>query len=132
MRKRSIFPAAANRDAWEKIAALPRNRKVLDNRTKLAEKVLDEEIPQLSASLFMEFARTGNRSNYEEKYFERRKNLSTLVIAECAEYKGRFIDHIIDYLWAICSEPLWGLPAHVKTPDNDPLPDPPIESIWYS
>ena len=37
-----------------------------------------------------------------------------LVLAECVEGKGRFLDAAADALWAICEESSWCLPAHVS------------------
>ncbi len=66
----------------------------------------------LPATVFMEFQRNGNRSHYENIYFERRNRLLALVLAECAEGKGRFVDAIINGAWAICEETGWVIPAH--------------------
>lgn len=60
----------------------------------------------------MEFLRTGNRVHYETKLFARRTALNTLVLAECAENQGRFLDDIINLITAICEESAWQLPAH--------------------
>ena len=59
----------------------------------------------------MEFGRNGNRSRYETLYFKRRNVLALLVLAECIEFKGRFIDDIINGIWTICGESFWGIPA---------------------
>jgi len=34
------------------------------------------------------------------------------VLAECIEGKGRFLDQIINGVWALCEESYWGVPAH--------------------
>lgn len=123
MYKSSIFPAASEREQWQKAMANPRvNAKDL---IKSAEMLLDEPVPQTSASLFMRYTHNGDRLSYENPYFARRKNLTTLVLAECFEYKGRFINKIIDYLWEITSEHTWCVPAHISgATENigDPLP----------
>ena len=77
-----------------------------------AEKLLDEPYPQLCASLYMQFVRTGNRANYERLYFKRRSMLTTFVAAELYEGKGRFVDRIIDGMWFIMEESTWIIPAH--------------------
>ena len=60
------------------------------------------------------FVKTGNRSVFENVYFQKRKVLSTLVSAELFEDKGRFIDQIVNGIWNICEESSWMLPAHYK------------------
>jgi hypothetical protein len=87
-----------------------------------AEKFLDKEWPHFPATLFLEFVRNGNRSNYEQMSFNRRKRLATLVLAEIFEHKKRFMDDIVNGIWAICEESFWGIPAHNKgrgLPDID-------------
>ena len=77
-----------------------------------AEGLLDEPYPQLCASMYMQFVRNGNRSNYEALYFRRRSMLTTFVMAELYEGKGRFVDRIIDGIWFIMEESSWIIPAH--------------------
>ncbi len=80
----------------------------------------------LLASDFLDFSRTGNRINFEKKYFRRRNMLNTLVIAECVEAKGRFLGDIIDGMYLILSEAAWNLPAHnsyIRNSEQLPLPD---------
>ena len=69
-----------------------------------AEPLLGTSWPELKATLFMEFQRTGNRSHYEAASFGRRTMLQRLVTAECVENEGRFVDDIINGIWAICEE----------------------------
>ena len=90
--------------------------------------LLDTPIPELTASLFMNYVRNGNRNKFETPYFQRRRNLSTLAIAESFEYKGRYIDKIIDYIWAIISEPTWCVPAHCHL-EKDPFPGFPVQIV---
>ncbi|RXZ84057.1 heparinase [Paenibacillaceae bacterium] len=78
-----------------------------------AEKYLHFEWPSLSATLFMDFVRTGNRVHYEKPYFLRRRALHALVMGEWIEGEGRFLDDIINGLWAICEETTWIVPAHL-------------------
>jgi hypothetical protein len=102
------FPTISERAGW---LALPAEvRKALIQR---GEAALDYAWPMLPASLFLEFARMGNRSNYERLHFDRRHTLAALVMAECAESQGRFLDDIVNGIWAICEETYWGVPAHI-------------------
>jgi hypothetical protein len=80
---------------------------------KRGEQHLGKDVPAVSATLFLEFVRNGNRSNYEAKSFARRNQLMDLVLAEAVEDKGRFTDAIVNYVWAICEETYWGAPAHL-------------------
>lgn len=94
---------------WQKIVP----EKIYKKQIEEGEKLLGKEWPILKATTFLEYTRTGNRTNYQDIQFERRYSLSTLVIAEMMEGKGRFVDDIINLVWAICEETYWGLPAHL-------------------
>ena len=112
------YPRACERDFWDSIA--PEKKIALIRR---GEEALNSEVPQLLLKNYIRFYREGNRIAYEENFFNRRRRLSALVLAECAEYKGRFIDDIAEMLWQILSEPVWCLPAHQGLADH-PLPGP--------
>lgn len=113
------FPTASERDAWQAIPEAVRKAHV-----RLGEEALEYEWAPLPASLFLEYARSGNRSNYEGVRRERRNRLVDLTLAECIEGKGRFIDAIVNGIWAICEETYWGVPAHLGLQEAGPgLPD---------
>ncbi|WP_177224044.1 heparinase II/III domain-containing protein [Thermoflavifilum thermophilum] len=89
-----------------------------------AEKFLPASWDSLPASLFLEFSENGNRSHYEAISFHRREQLATLVLAELFERKKRFINDIVNGIWAICEESFWGVPAHMYLQGNPhELPD---------
>lgn len=112
------FPRASERNFWENI---PQKKKEL--LLEAAEDALQTEIPLLKAADYMKFFREGNRIAYETHFFKRRHHLVALVAGECIEYKGRFIDGIIESLWQTLSEPVWCLPAHQGL-TKFPLPGP--------
>ena len=107
-----FLPELSDRAAWEQVKKSPEKKQYIETIFREAEIAAAAPVPQDSAKLFMEFVRNGNRSNYETKYFERRSRLMTLVLAEALEYKGRFMDDIIEYLYAIEAEYTWAVPAH--------------------
>ncbi|MBQ7720564.1 MAG: heparinase II/III family protein [Clostridia bacterium] len=93
---------------------------------RAAEALLGKPVPQLPATLYMRYFRDGNRSEYETPYFARRSAASTLLMAELTEKKDRFTDLLIDYVWAICEESTWIIPAHDYPNHDNPvncLPD---------
>ena len=79
----------------------------------------------MPAVRFMDFKRNGNRSEFEKLHFKRREVLASLVLAEYMEGKGRFLDQVINGIWAICEETFWGVSAHNSTSryPKAPLPD---------
>ena len=102
------FPKASERQAWKSI---PQN--IRRTYINLGNEFLDKPVPSLPATLYLEYQRIGNRSNFQNIWFERRKMLHCLVLAECMEGKGRFLDAIANVIWAICEESSWTWPAHV-------------------
>ncbi len=119
------YPTIQERAPWQALPAALRQSSVAAGVA-----ALDYGWPALPATLFLQFARNGNRRNYEIPHFERRGRLNELVIAECVEDEGRFLDDIVNGLWAICEESFWGVPAHIGAqasgrglPDNRPRAD---------
>jgi hypothetical protein len=68
--------------------------------------------PCIAPSLYMGYQRTGDRIHFEDVYFTKRMALNSLVLAECVERSGRFLDKITDGIYSICEETGWWLPAH--------------------
>jgi hypothetical protein len=102
------YPTWSERPAWD---AVPE-----DIRTAIIERAEADRKAgwkALLATTFLDFKRNGNRSLFEADSFGRRNMLQHLVLAECLEGKGRFVDDIVNGLWLICEETFWGVPAHL-------------------
>ena len=113
------FPRLNDRAGWAKA-----DPKMMADHVAAAEKYLDYNSPTIPATLSLLIVRTGNRTEYQTVSYQRRTVLGTLLLAEIAENKGRFIDQIINGVWAICEESWWGVPAHLpKTKDIAGLMD---------
>ena len=115
------FHKACERSAWAAV-----DEEWATESVKLAESYLGFVYPALSAVDFLDFTRTGNRTRFEDKFFSKRRALCALVLGECVEYKGRFIDDIINGIFSICEESAWFLPAHntyIRDTPQQPLPD---------
>ncbi len=102
------FPSSSEHEAWQRLPV-----KVGEAHIKQAEKHLGCDWDTPKASVFLEYVRNGNRSHYQEISFGRRARLAELVLGECFEGKGRFLDDIMNGVWTICEETYWGVPAHV-------------------
>jgi len=114
------FPTIHDRTGWNALRIETRNALLADG-----EKYLGFHWPEMPATVFLEYARIGNRSNYENIRGRRMAALQALVYAECVEAKGRFTDDIVNGLWATCEESFWGVPAHLYIQKADlGLPDP--------
>ena len=93
----------------------------LPQTVKKAEGLIGRPVSQLPATLYMEFYRDGNRSHFEKEYFSRRYAVLDLLMAELSEKKGRFTDLLVDYIWAICEESTWIIPAHYHPNHGNPI-----------
>jgi hypothetical protein len=113
------FPRLDDRVGWAHA-----DQGMMESYVSEAEEYLDYDWPTIPATLSLLIVRTGNRSEYQNVSFKKRTVLATLLLAEIAENKGRFIDQIIDGVWSICEESWWGVPAHLpKTEDISGLMD---------
>lgn len=102
------YPTCSEREAWEAVPG--------DIRAAVAERAEGDQKAgwkALLATKFLDFKRNGNRSRFEADSFGRRAMLQRLVLAECLEGKGRFVDDIVNGIWLICEETFWGAPAHL-------------------
>src|SRR5258708_3887046 len=79
-----------------------------------AEKQLGAAWSSLPATVALRFARDGDRSEYDRINTERRQRLTTLVMAEVFENRGRFLDEIANGIWAISEQTFWGSTAHLS------------------
>jgi hypothetical protein len=77
-----------------------------------AETCLATPMPPFDASTYLEYSTTGDRSRYQSQHGKRWSRLTHLVIGECLEDKGRFIEAIDGTVKSLCADPSWVLPAH--------------------
>lgn len=105
------FPPASDRAAWQAVRNWlgPERLKEFLRR---AEQAAAQDIPFLRASLYLACKQTGERAGYQEPVAQRREMLRDMLLGECLEYQGRFLEGIMDAVWAICEESSWALPAH--------------------
>ena len=109
---------------WEGAGALVREKlcenlaaatAALPSETLVArgDGALQRTWPPLSATAYLDFARTGTRRTFEAALHARRDALRDLVLAECAQRQGRYIDSILDALWSTSEEASWCMPSHL-------------------
>ena len=70
-----LFPSASKREAWSMVASGAQHRHLVSEITASAKALIDQPWPTLSASLFSQFMKNGNRTNYQTPYFKIRNNL---------------------------------------------------------
>lgn len=85
---------------------------------KLADNMRSETMPPLTGELFALFETTGNRLDYENVYFKRRKFLAVFGIAAYLFRQPADMEKLEEVLLQICEEECWALPAHVNRREN--------------
>ncbi|MBO9620466.1 MAG: heparinase II/III family protein [Niabella sp.] len=114
------YPAYHNRSGWNKITDGVSGQLIAQG-----EKQLNYKWQVITATDYLEYERSGSRVIMEQPYNENVNALAQLMIAELTEGKGRFMDQIVNGVWALCDMQSWALSAHLpvqKTKRN--LPDP--------
>jgi putative sterol carrier protein len=102
------YPTIEQPEAW---GALPESlRQAI---VAQGEDALTSEWPVLLAVRYLDYARDGNRSKFSRVRSQRRQMLLSMVVAECVEGQGRFLDEIANGIWLICEESSWCVPAHI-------------------
>ncbi len=96
----------STRAAWTPL--VPR----LQGEVRHAEQFQSKPLPPWNDDLYLEFTRKGTRPAGEAMIRDHDGQLSTLVLAECSEWRGRFLPRIAEQLDAISAQRSWTLPAH--------------------
>ncbi len=115
------FPKSSDASFY---TSLPNNIKQKVHET--ANTYFEKPISFITASDYLEYKKTGNRTNFEELYFERRRSLASLVMSETISHNNLYFDKIIDLIICICEESGWQIPAHnnyFRDAETLPLPD---------
>lgn len=103
------FPDYYDREGWNNFLGDSR-----DEYIKRGENYLDYKYKMIPASAYLESARNGDRDAFKP-YMQNEEALSHLLLAELAEGKGRFMDQIIDGVFALCHINTWSSPADTGT-----------------
>jgi hypothetical protein len=99
----------AARPAVDALRRAPQTQIVLEQTQSFMEAI--EQIPSLSYSDYRLFIRNGDRTKYETPYFLRRSRLAAAALRLFLGQTG-LKDVVQNYVWAICEESNWVLPAH--------------------
>ncbi len=118
------YPKYKDRTFWDK---LPDN--IRQEYISKAEGYLTYNWPVVRATDYLEIIRSGDRR--QSVYAACSGALTTLVMGELVEGKGRFTDQIINAVWYFSEQTWWGWSAHLTAqkvgtglPDvNDPVVD---------
>lgn len=109
------FPefAAARRDLVT-LRAHPRVVAALAEAAPLLETL--DQLPQTTFTRYRAFATTGDREPYETPYYLKRSKLHAAALRLLLG-EEKFKESVEDYLWSICEESTWVIPAHASVID---------------
>ncbi len=102
-----IGPTCANRQVWGQPALQKKLKPLVD----YAQGLINKPFPAWSDDAYLTYSRTGSRGEGEDMMNARFAWLYPLVMAECAEAKGRFLPSIEKTIVEISQQPSWILPA---------------------
>lgn len=103
------YPAYSDREGWNSLL----NNEDRQTLINAGEKMLDYKWQVIRATDYLEYERSGERNIMQNPYEANRKAINTLMIAELAEGKGRFVDQLINGVFFSCEMTSWVLSAHL-------------------
>ena len=102
-------PYPTTKEEWQSRVPESNLKKIVEDASKL----LNYKFEPISATISLDFVRSGDRLRHSNISFRKREVLTQLVLAESIENKGRFTEAILNGIWSICEESYWGVPAHI-------------------
>ncbi|MFO7636438.1 MAG: heparinase II/III family protein [Clostridia bacterium] len=101
------YPPIDDRKKWEALEEEQRSLLITGG-----EECLGFEWPSLSLTAYMDASIRNERNSACLRMEEKRKVLGALVVAECVQDEGRYLDAIQNGIWSICEESSWIHPAN--------------------
>ena len=100
------IPDCKDQKFWENLKQHPQYPTLMQRADEMAAEELISPLP-----LYLECSQTGNRSNYQIRYFKIR-HFGALVAAFCTTGEEKYLKNIEARIRLILSLPSWVLPAH--------------------
>ena len=104
------YPGYQDRNFWDSLA--PDIRTLAIRKAERSMQVKPANIP---LSAYLQYVREGNRKDCDALDAQQRAHLQNLVLGELVEGKGRFMDAMVDWVWALCERSTWVGTAHLAS-----------------
>jgi hypothetical protein len=121
--KNLYHPYPTTPTEWKKVVP----DSVLIAVVKAGEAALATDFQSISATVSLDFVRSGDRDRHRNVSYNKRYALTDLLLAESVESKGRFMEAILNGVWSICEESFWGVPAHIRETGLPDVENPVVE-----
>lgn len=86
---------------------------------EISKQLTGTEIASYTLSDYTRYYRDGDRTEFEDKYFDRRARLASYALMIFIYRDMGYLPLLEDVIWAICEETTWVLPAHMPTDSYD-------------
>lgn len=104
-----FLPAYTDRTGWDELLGADKEAYI-----KRGEEFLNHTWRRVKATDYLEFERSGDRAIMETPLRSNNSAMIYLLIAELAEGKGRFVDQLINGVYAAAEMTTWSMSAHLK------------------
>lgn len=94
------------------------NEKLINEIEDYVESILCNNVPQISYSSYLKFFKNGIRKEFEDEYFNKRKQLTALALYLQWSNSKKAIEYFKELLWSISNEFSWCLGAHLHYDDE--------------
>ncbi len=111
-----IYNSQRKPEFWENIRNNQIYTETINTLKERYAKTCEKALEPLLVSKYNLYAETGDRAEYENDYFARRKLLaSALILSLIYPENTEYLAKLEAVMWAICDEFNWVLPAHNST-----------------
>lgn len=108
------YPSYQDRKGWSDFLG-----KQQGDYIKNGEAYLNYKWQVITATDYLEYLRSGSRTIMETPFNQNLTAISNLFFAELAEGKGRFMDQLINGIYAACEMTTWAASAHLSLQQNN-------------
>lgn len=85
-------------------------KEIVDSASSM---VLHQQVQEIPFDGYKKYLSTGERLTFENAYFQKRKQLTTLSLAYLLRKDHKVKELLEQVIWEICDEYSWALPAHL-------------------
>ena len=103
-----LLPVIGNRSFWENCMSAAQRKFILAQ----GEQALKKKWMLPGETLYSEYSRNGNRSNYERAYGDYLRTVYLLALCACLSVEKAFAAKLETLIVPLCEHPSWLLPAH--------------------